>query len=818
MPEIGMGGAQSVPSTTDMPTVLNFIFQEMFRRVDLADIYSLADPQRCKRYVIVATNALESLFVKMRISPDKKDGTLYFQSIDGILKSMPSDIRAKQREYCVELAFFFIRIFQIFGALFLSMYDSRLPLTDPSTDVGTESPAKGVAFLNPKDFLGFSNPVPASTSWFGSGGDLFAKPGDSIIEYMFKDNTPYYLLNYYLKKPSSGISRTGVSDFRTPMRFDTDSPFLIPQLELYDNESAIRKAKENLLPRITYWYERDNNSYEVTALLKIETQTTDVYRVSLTNFESEKLNKSFGNRTSEPAIFAAIDATGIPKIKDNSTYTRGATLPTVLKIMFDKVLISVLGEPPFSVSKYLKKIGYIKDNNDTDQNINGSSVWLQRGQATDNPAKITYQTKIKIQGGDKPKTIQIKNVRMKITKMADSSIQMGFQVSLDYTLCDVVPSEYRSMINIPTTNNMTFRANSEDIKPISEANFSIPEWLEGVFKKITSSTYQDGLKGLKITRAGLVEPYDSAGIRDELKVKKLWAAMAKDPPVKSHCVGRAVQLLSLDALKGNFNTQAYSSICRLSFGYQKDGSLPVPGKPVIEESGIYALSLLFFEGLENGAPKILNVAEFKEYLKYLKYLFEHYPRLDMIKDIPTAPGAVPNPDAIPSRLSDIREKSLKMCAERADTRISIPESLARNLKSVTNNLFAQQAAHYKEALTLIFSLFDKNSIERDKKLQFNPRIISGGMNEINDIATKTRKLLLTYYRGCEITYRDGLLMIYNYEKNSGKLPSATVDEIKSGLTPTTTVEENNNPTRPTKLQQNNNSNPQVQNNNNNTNR
>ena len=148
-----MGAGTSVPSQTDTPQVLNFILQEMFRRTDLADIYSLADPDRCKRYVIVASNALESLFVKMRVYPDKKvDGTLYLQSIDGILKSMPADMRAKQREYCVELAFFFIRIFQIFGALFLSIYDSRLPLTDPSDDIKRDAVTKGVAFLDPTDF------------------------------------------------------------------------------------------------------------------------------------------------------------------------------------------------------------------------------------------------------------------------------------------------------------------------------------------------------------------------------------------------------------------------------------------------------------------------------------------------------------------------------------------------------------------------------------------------------------------------------------------------------------------------------------------
>jgi hypothetical protein len=115
----------------------------------------------------------------------------------------------------------------------------------------------------------------------------------------------------------------------------------------------------------------------------------------------------------------------------------------------------------------------------------------------------------------------------------------------------------------------------------------------------------------------------------------------------------------------------------------------------------------------------------------------------------------------------------------------VPAPLASNLRSVTSLLISQQQDHFKKAINIVFSIFDKNSIERDKKLKFNPRIVSGGMPEINRIANDTRTLLLDYYKGCELTYRDGLLMIYNYEKSTGKrLDSATVDQIRSGEIPT----------------------------------
>ena len=50
---------------------------------------------------------------------------------------------------------------------------------------------------------------------------------------------------------------------------------------------------------------------------------------------------------------------------------------------------------------------------------------------------------------------------MTITKNSDTSLQMNFTVTLDYTLCDVSPSEYRSMINMPATNIKTFKASSK---------------------------------------------------------------------------------------------------------------------------------------------------------------------------------------------------------------------------------------------------------------------------------------------------------------------------------------------------------------------
>lgn len=772
-----MGGVQSLPTTKDTPQVLNFILKEMFMRTDLADIYSLADPERCKRYVIVAADALEGLFLKMRVYPEKgKDGTLYLQSIDGILKSMPADIRAKQRSYCLELAFFFIRIFQIFGALFLSMYDSRLPLADPSDEVAGESIKKGVAFLNPKDFLGYP---PKQQSWFGTGGQLTIRDGGGF--YIQDESSPNFILNYSLMAPRP--------ENRGPMRFEGGFAITLDQASLYNiSNSFQRTLKENATPIIYYTFDRGTNSYTIKASLKIEANNP-TYRIFLSDFAAVNdwgvnSSKVIGVKVDSESIVQRV-AYEAPTSKGESyPTTLGKPLSAVLKAMFDSAIKKSLGEPPFSVMKYLRKMKYITGESSTTQRITGTNVYVFPNQENESRVKIGYGTKIKVDGKVNPQSIEIRDVYMTITKPVKDTMQIKYKVSLDFGICITKPQEYASFISIPTTvKDLTFTASSEDSTPTSDGrNLTIPDYLERIFREITSSAYSERIKGLTIKRSGLVEPYDSTSIPDELRVKKLWDAMAKDPPVKSHCVARAVQLLSLEAIKGNLSTPAYSSICRLTFGYQKDHSLPVPNQPIINESGIYAMTLLFFDGLENGAPKIMDKAGYKEYLRYLKYIFERYPSIDSISDQQSVPGQPPPPNGIPTSPADVHEKPMRMCEKYGDSRIMLPKDLASNLRSVTNNLYSQQQQHFQKAMTLIFSIFDKKSVEENRVLKFNQRIVSGGMPEINNIANATRALLMDYYKGCELTYRDGLTMIYNYEKSGKELQTVKMSDLKAGVT------------------------------------
>jgi hypothetical protein len=174
--------------------------------------------------------------------------------------------------------------------------------------------------------------------------------------------------------------------------------------------------------------------------------------------------------------------------------------------------------------------------------------------------------------------------------------------------------------------------------------------------------------------------------------------------------------------------------------------LPTPGKPIIQTSGIYALTLLFFDTLRGGDTQILDKENYAEYRQYLKYLFES-------KSGETADTNVPR------SVGDIKQTPLAMCKGR-DALLPVSEPLARDLRGVTDQLIQQQKDHFAKAITLIFRLFDQTSIERDRKLKFSRDILGGGMNEVERVADEARELLKDYYKGCETTYREGVKMIY----------------------------------------------------------
>ena len=616
-----MGGSFSAPPTPiKNKELLGSILTQMFKRADFVDLYALADPEKCKSYIIVGANALEDMFIKMKVYPTKKDdGTLYFQKISSLQGGLPLDARDIQKKHCKELAFFFVRIFQTFGALFLSMYDSEFPTADPSDEVSRsyrarddKEPLTGQRLFGeaakPKPI---PTAKPSTSSWFGFGGAL---PGggsyvltydgeDRDIQAMYRDT-----LNKYLHVPS------GDSNY-----FRLGNMVRVPKGSLPSSGSIGSDFRS--VKGIQYVFSRENIEYTLSANLLIEradryTDRRDDrrYRDDYSRNEYEVILTSFKwpnespRREPDVRAFVRQNSDGLVTDADN----RGHQFDTVVNELF---------------KKHLHSTG--------------------------------------------------------------------------------IPASVRG----------------------SERSHSYSREL------------------------GLYPPHDSNSIPEGLRIKGMWTAMVKIPPIKAHCVARASQLLSTQALRGSFTGPAFTSVCRLKFLHQQDGALPKPNQSIMTSAGISALATLFFDTLHEGSPKLTaDKPKWNAFKQQMHRLFE----LSTVK----LPETTEEPL---KQIKAIKQDTFEICdkPEVVDKRLLVSPRLARSLYTVTQDLMAQQQAHVQRALNLIFQLFDQDEIQTKNRLVLNEQLYSQGMSRVQEISNSAITLLTEYYKGCESTYHEGMKLIYD---------------------------------------------------------
>ena len=113
--------------------VMNRILEYILRNVTIADLISLGTDEGCKEWIVIAEKKLKVLFKTMDLYPrDGSEGLIYFTKIKDLQEKSTGEPKAKDEKdkYCKILAFFYIRLFQVIGALALSVQDSSLPLQD----------------------------------------------------------------------------------------------------------------------------------------------------------------------------------------------------------------------------------------------------------------------------------------------------------------------------------------------------------------------------------------------------------------------------------------------------------------------------------------------------------------------------------------------------------------------------------------------------------------------------------------------------------------------------------------------------------------
>jgi hypothetical protein len=760
-----MGGA--VSSFSDNQTeaerakiLLNVVLRDMFQRADMVDLYSLADPSRCSKYIVVGASAIEQLFSKLNLEPRMgKRGEIYFQKMETIAKANPM---GEQRDkICKYLSFFFIRIFQIYGALSLSIIDSVLPPTDPEPQIrDTTRDRRGVVTLGVPQLRGFEQ---RPATWFGGAlteGPLQI-PGALLVpgqvygsgSYYLDENLagPYKILNLFLLVPADRNPNSAAA-----MRFQ-DFNMEIEQGDLYDfpaGQPRSARTTKNFTaaatPKPTVMY-----SFRVGEVNRIISAAVDLVRDGDSIDIRLRSINLVARRAGLPAVNANYSQRGRLNNRrpgdDNPVSSSGKQLPAYLQELFTRAFEEI--EPPlFFPIEFLEKFKIISSIDVRQAKIEGTKVVIQDPRALRRSAIIPIVYSGKYGNTD----IQIL-LQLTVTKADERGGRRKYTVSIPFEGMETRPATLDERLNktgvdgTPTTRRsrefFIDEPTPEKAVPLSERGETINAFISSVFERLLKTTGDLSSRNISYDKQGRPVPYDSAQIPDEYKVKALWTALAKDPPIKSHCIARAVQLLNVAAIRDPTTGNPYSSVCRVKFPYIKDGSLPELGKSITTSEGIKAMAMLFVDRLVgvDQVPRLANTPEFTNFRIRMNRVFGK-----------RAPGA-PDANVDDGKVENIIDVAYPFCSGHDADRLRLqPGSpIVRSLQQKAQQLINRQLSHIGRVMQIMFRLFDEKSV-RAGSVKMSNEVLTGGMEAVNRIGEAARNLLIQNYSDCETLFAEGL--------------------------------------------------------------
>ncbi len=137
----------------------------------------LGNEQSCNKFIFILASDLTKIFehLPIKLGQDKK-GHILFSSIDDIVKR--EDTQQYTKQYCKYVAHFVTRLFQIYGALAMSVLDN-----EAIRDMTADTSVQGIISEMPVRQLGFRTGADVQR-----GGDQL----NEIIFNIFKQSVPYF--------------------------------------------------------------------------------------------------------------------------------------------------------------------------------------------------------------------------------------------------------------------------------------------------------------------------------------------------------------------------------------------------------------------------------------------------------------------------------------------------------------------------------------------------------------------------------------------------------------------------------------------------
>ena len=131
-----MGNISQSSGDINTQDLLNAIFTYLTKELSIRDLIALSNYNECKKYVTFMANDMHKYFYEMKIFIQSgPKGILAFRKAKDLAEPTSSKDIDKQKGLCLVLAYFYARIFQIYGAIALTLLDDAEHI---STITGTK--------------------------------------------------------------------------------------------------------------------------------------------------------------------------------------------------------------------------------------------------------------------------------------------------------------------------------------------------------------------------------------------------------------------------------------------------------------------------------------------------------------------------------------------------------------------------------------------------------------------------------------------------------------------------------------------------------
>jgi len=195
--------------------VMDQILNYMIKQLSIRDLLQMSKPSECKKYVLFKANSIYQYFYELRIFPAKDaKGLLTFRKVDDLVN--PTGEQKKEREsLCLIVAYFYTRIFQIYGALALTLIDDMNAMKSSGV---MELPLLSDARLQTPGY--FPKNVNDDPKYRGVGG-LVIENEDDFRRDERRDDRPRYDSSKGSLKNFKWVGSYLTSDYTSSLGFKT---------------------------------------------------------------------------------------------------------------------------------------------------------------------------------------------------------------------------------------------------------------------------------------------------------------------------------------------------------------------------------------------------------------------------------------------------------------------------------------------------------------------------------------------------------------------------------------------------------------------